>query len=155
MTTTGGRSSKQVSEEVLGLALERFTIEDAVRLGVHALALAQAEKLAIIIEVHHGSRVAFKAALPGSVPDSDQWIARKARVVQRWQKSTLEMRLAAEEKDTTFNEFWLVPESEFGAHGGGIPIYTPGVGMVGGFFASGLPQLDDHDFLVRALRSFS
>jgi uncharacterized protein (UPF0303 family) len=155
MTTTGGRSSQQVHDEIAALERTSFTLEDALRLGLHATELARASGLPIIIEVHHGDRVAFKAALPGSVPDSDHWIARKANVVRRWQKSTLEMRVSAEEGDTTFNENWLVPETEYAAHGGGIPINVRGVGMVGGFYASGMPQLEDHDFLVSALRSFS
>lgn len=154
MTTTPERSASQVHDEVAALERPGFTLDDAVRLGLHATALAREEALPIIVEVHHGDRVAFKAALPGSVPDSDHWIVRKARVVRRWQRSTLEMRLAAQEGGTTFNEHWLVPESEYAAHGGGVPILVTGVGLVGGIYASGMPQLEDHGFLIRVLRTF-
>lgn len=155
MTTTPERSSQQVHDEVTSLEREGFTLDDAVRLGLHATALAREAALPIIIEVHHGDRVAFKAALPGSIPDSDHWIVRKSRVVRRWQAATLEMRLRAIEGGTTFSEQWLVPETEYAAHGGGVPILVRGVGMVGGIYASGMPQLEDHDFLIRALRTFA
>ena len=153
--TTHERTAQQVHDEVASLERTAFTLDDAVRLGLHATALAREAGLPIIVEVHHGERVAFRVALPGSIPDSDHWILRKSRVVRRWQAATLEMRLRALEAGTTFNEQWLVPEAEYAAHGGGVPILVHGVGMAGAIYASGMPQLEDHDFLIRALRTFS
>lgn len=151
--TTGGRSSAQVAAQLDELVRDHFTIEDALDLGTFALVRARQRGLPIVIEVHHGAEPVFSAALPGSVPDSREWIRRKGNVVRRWHRSTLELRLRAEEDGTTFHEAWGVPESEFAAHGGGIPIRVRGVGIVGAIYASGLPQLDDHDFLVECLRA--
>ena len=33
-----------------------------------------------------------------------------------------------------------------------LPIVVSGVGVVGGFYASGLPDVEDHRFLVQCLR---
>lgn len=150
--TTGGRSSSAVAAEVDGLARDSFTLDEAVALGLRAVDVARSRALPIVIEVRHGSRVALHAALPGSFPDSIAWIRRKGNVVERWQRSTLEMRLRAEEDGTTFHEAWGVSEAEFAAHGGGVPVIVRSVGMAGMLLISGLPQLDDHDFAVDVLR---
>ena len=57
-----------------------------------------------------------------------------------------------EERGTTFNESTGLSELEYAAHGGGMPVFVAGVGVVGGFYASGLPEVDDHRFLVSCLR---
>ena len=57
-----------------------------------------------------------------------------------------------EERGTTFNEATGLSELDYAAHGGGMPVIVAGVGVVGGFYASGLPQVEDHEFLVACLR---
>jgi uncharacterized protein (UPF0303 family) len=42
--------------------------------------------------------------------------------------------------------------ADFAAHGGCFPIVVLGVGFVGTVTVSGLPQKDDHDLVVEALR---
>jgi uncharacterized protein (UPF0303 family) len=153
--TTGGYTSEQLAQELAGLELGAFSQADAVALGLLATDRAISGQLAIVIEVHHLGRLAYRAALPGSLPDSDDWIGRKRRVVERYHRSTLAVRVAYEERGTTFNESTGLSESEYAAHGGGLPILVAGVGVVGGFYASGLPQVDDHEFLVSCLRDLS
>lgn len=150
--TTGGYTSDQLAAELAELELPSFSAAEAVALGLLATDRAITEQLAIIIEVHHLGRLAYRAALPGSIPDSDDWILRKRRTVERYQRSTLATKVKYEERGTTFNEATGLPEREYAAHGGGMPIIVAGVGVVGGFYASGLPEVEDHRFLVACLR---
>lgn len=150
--TTGGYTSEQLAAELAELELPSFSPAEAVALGLLATERAISEQLAIVIEVHHLGRLAYRAALPGSLPDSDDWIARKRRVVERYQRSTLATKVKYQERGTTFNESTGLSELEYAAHGGGMPIVVTGVGVVGGFYASGLPEVDDHRFLVSCLR---
>ena len=150
--TTGGYTSEQLAAELAELELPTFSPAEAVALGLLATDRALTEQLAIIIEVHHLGRLAYRAALPGSLPDSDDWIARKRRVVERYHRSTLATKVKYQERGTTFNEATGLSELEYAAHGGGMPIIVSGVGVVGGFYASGLPEVDDHRFLVSCLR---
>ena len=150
--TTGGYTSDQLSAELAELELPSFSAAEAVALGLLATDRAITEQLAIIIEVHHLGRLAYRAALPGSIPDSDDWILRKRRTVERYQRSTLATKVKYEERGTTFNEATGLSELEYAAHGGGMPIIVAGVGVVGGFYASGLPEVEDHRFLVACLR---
>jgi uncharacterized protein (UPF0303 family) len=149
--TTGGYSSADLQQQLTELELPSFGPGEAVALGLLATDRAISEGLAIVIEVWHLGRLAYRAALPGSLPDSDEWIARKRRTVERYHRSTLATKVKYEERGTTFNEATGLSELEYAAHGGGMPVIVTGVGVVGGFYASGLPEVDDHEFLVRCL----
>jgi uncharacterized protein (UPF0303 family) len=149
--TTGGYSSDQLAAQARDCDLREFSIDDAVALGLLATTRALAAELPIVIEVHHLGRQVYRVALPGSLPDSDDWIARKRRVVERLCSSTMAARVRYEEQGKDFNEATGLSLSEYAAHGGGFPIMVIGVGIVGAIYASGLPQVDDHEFLVSCL----
>ncbi len=150
--TTGGYTSEQLAAEQSELELATFSPAEAVALGLLATDRAITQQLAIIIEVYHLGRLAYRAALPGSIPDSDDWLARKRRTVERYERSTLATKVKYQERGTTFNESTGLSELEYAAHGGGMPVFVGGVGVVGGFYASGLPEVEDHQFLVACLR---
>ncbi len=152
--TTGGYTTESLAAQAASVEFDTFSLASAVALGQLATARAQADGLAIVLEVHHVGRLAFRAALPGSLPDSDDWIARKARVVERFRTSTMAVRVKYEERGTTFEKATGLPESEYAAHGGGFPVVVTGVGVVGAMYASGLPQEEDHEFIVACLREF-
>jgi uncharacterized protein (UPF0303 family) len=153
--TTGGFTTAQLEEEAASVLLGRFDLIDAVRLGQAITTAATAEQLPIVVEVDHGLRLAFRAALPGSRPDSDHWIAGKRRVVRRFERATLAVRVAFEERGITFAEATGLDEPEYAAHGGGVPILVHGVGIVGAVYVSGLPQVDDHALCISSLRSLA
>ena len=150
--TTGGYTSSTLAEQAAQVEFSAFALADAVALGMLAADRASAGGLAMVIEVHHLGRVAFRVALPGSLPDSDDWILRKSRVVERFAASTLAMRVKFEEQGTTFADATGLSENEYAPHGGGFPIVVTGTGMVGAMYASGLPQVKDHEFIVACLR---
>lgn len=151
--TTGGHTSDELDREFASLERSRFSLSDAVALGQLATDRARSAALPVVIEVHHLGRLAYRVALPGSLPDSDDWIRRKRRVVERFCRPTLAVRVTYEERGTTFTAATGLPESEYAAHGGGLPIVVTGVGMVGAIYASGLPQVDDHRLVVDSLRA--
>lgn len=152
--TTGGFTSRQLADVEQAIVLDSFSLADALDLGSLALRHARERQLPVSLEVWHGDRLAFRAALPGSTADNDAWLQRKFRVTRRFELSTMAVRVMYEEQGRTFNEATMLPAAEFAAHGGSIPIRVAGTGMVGLFGVSGLPQVDDHAFLVEMLASF-
>ncbi len=150
--TTGGRTTAQLHDEATSVTLGSFTQADAVALGLIAVERARDASLPIVIEVRRLGQVAFRAAMPGSRRDSDGWIERKARVVERFEDSTLAVRVKYEERGTTFTDSTGLDELQYAAHGGGVPIAVAHVGIVGGMYVSGLPQVDDHDLAIACLR---
>jgi uncharacterized protein (UPF0303 family) len=152
MTTTGGFTPEELLAQEASVTLPSLSEEDAIDIGLLALETARDRGLPITIEVRRGGRVAFRATLAGSSADQDSWIARKARVVERFGHSTLHERVRHEAAGTTFTEKTGLPESRYAAHGGGVPLAVAGTGMVGVLLISGLPQLDDHALAIEVLR---
>jgi len=150
--TTGDYTTEQLAAELDSLHLASFSTAEAVALGLLATDRAIEQSLPIVIEVVHLGRIVFRAALPGSLPDSDDWIARKRRVVERYHRSTLATKVKYEERSSEFHESTGLSRAEYAAAGGGMPVIVTGVGVVGGFYASGLPEVEDHEFLVACLR---
>ena len=126
-----------------------FTNDDAWALGC---ALVEAARgLPVAIDISRGEQRLFHAGLPGSAADNDAWIERKNRVVRRFGHSSYYMNVSSEGE---FNARYLLDESEFAAHGGAFPVIVRGVGVVGTVTVSGLPQEEDHRFVVGVLRAF-
>jgi len=126
----------------------------AIEIGEIALNLGVARKLPIAIEVRLGDWTIFHASLPGSTPDNDWWINRKARVVMKTGHSTLYERVLAEETGVDWFAKHGVSEEEYAIHGGGLPINVKGKGLVGVLLISGLPQVKDHLLGVEILTEY-
>lgn len=152
--TTGGFTSAQLVEQEQSLVLLSFSLDDALDLGEMAATQAREQRLPVTIEIWRGQRLAYRAALPGSTADNDAWLERKFRVTRRFELSTLAVRVLHEEQGRTFNEATMLPAAEYAAHGGSMPIRVDGTGMVGLFGISGLPQVEDHSFLVHVMAQF-
>ena len=97
-------------------------------------------------------RQLFHCGLPGSTADNDGWLRRKGRVVTRFEHSSLYMARLCQDKQTTLTEKFGLPASRYAAAGGAVPLRVRGTGVVGWMGVSGLPQLEDHRFVVDILR---
>jgi len=154
MATTGGFTSEQLALEESVLVFPSFELLDAVELGEIAMDMGLDRSLPIAIEIRMGDWVVFHASLPGSKPENDSWIARKARVVAATGRSTMYERVKAEEEGIDWYSHYNRPEETHAIHGGGLPINVAGNGMVGSLFISGLPQVEDHLFGIEVLTEF-
>src|SRR5665811_2289043 len=136
------------------LVFARFDNDDAWRLGCMLVELAQKRDLAVTIDVRRGTQQLFHAARPGTTPDNDTWVERKARVVERFGASSYLVGLRSTAKRTTFAAQHDLPLQQYAAHGGCFPVRVTDVGIVGTVAVSGLASEDDHALVVEALRSF-
>lgn len=143
----------QLAADEVELQFRSFTNDDAWDLGSAIVAAARRAGVPVAVDVSRHGHQLFHAALPGTSPDNDSWIVRKARVVHRFGHSSLYVRQASIERGTTFEaEFGLDPEL-YAAHGGAFPVSVASVGPVGAVVVSGLPQLEDHRMVVAAIRA--
>ncbi|MFI5678318.1 heme-degrading domain-containing protein [Streptomyces cellulosae] len=136
------------------LVFRQFTHDDAWALGSLLVELARERQAPVAIDIHRAGQQLFHAALPGSAPDNDAWIARKRRVVERYGSASYLVGARCRAKGTTFEESSRLDPDEYAAHGGSFPITVEGVGVIGAVTVSGLPQLQDHRFVVEALEQF-
>jgi uncharacterized protein (UPF0303 family) len=144
----------ELLEQEERLQLGRYDHDDAFRLGMLLVERARAERLALTVDLTLVHQQLFHVALAGTTPDNDHWVRRKAAVVYRFGRSSLYMGVSCRLKGVSLGERFAVDPAEFAAHGGAFPVRVRGVGLVGTVAVSGLPQEEDHRFVVTALERF-
>lgn len=144
------RLSKQ--EELLQFA--ELTNETAFEVGMRLVEAARRERKPITIDICRNGQQLFHCALAGTSIDNDEWIKRKNRVVNRFGHSSFYMGRQYASKGTTIAESALLDPTEYAAHGGAFPAIVKGVGVVGTITVSGLPQQEDHEFVVQTLAEY-
>jgi uncharacterized protein (UPF0303 family) len=148
------RLAARIEAEVAELQLDSFGPADALRLGLILVRRGTEGSMPIAIDIRRGAQILFHAALEGAQADNDVWIARKARAVERYGIPSLLLgtrpKIAGRRIE---NEGWF-DQMTYAAHGGGFPVTVKGAGIVAVATVSGLPQIDDHDLVVAALREF-
>mgnify|MGYP000335768867 CR=1 FL=1 len=152
--TTGGFTSAGLALEAKTLMLASLTQAEALEIGEIAVALGRARKAPIAIEVKMGQWSIFHASLPGSKPENDAWIARKARVVLATGRSTLHERVDAEERGVDWHVETGLSEELHAIHGGGLALNVAGSGLAGILLVSGLPQVEDHLLGVEVITEY-
>ena len=147
--------ARETPDELLAqeeeLQFTSFTNDDAWALGNLLVAGARERGLAVTVDISRGEQRLFHFALPGTAADNDEWIERKNRVVRRFGHSSYFMGVSEGE---AFASNYLLDEHEYAAHGGAFPVRVRDVGVVGTVTVSGLPQEQDHRFVVAVLRDF-
>jgi uncharacterized protein (UPF0303 family) len=152
--TTNGFTSSVLLEEEMRLTLPSLTVTDALEIGEIAKLFGQDRSLPIAVEVRVGDWIIYHTSLPGSTPENDWWIGRKARVVKLKQHSTMFERVLAEEQGIDWHKENNLLDETHAIHGGGLPLITKGEGFVGALLISGLPQVEDHLLGVEVLTEF-
>ena len=154
MSTTGGFTSSGLLQEELLLTLPALDVADAIEIGEIAKSFGTQRSLPIAVEVRVGDWAVYHASLPGSTPENDWWIGRKARVVKLKKHSTMFERVLAEEQGIDWHKENNLLDETHAIHGGGLPLITKGEGFVGVLLISGLPQVEDHLLGVKVLTEF-
>lgn len=134
------------------IGFSAFGFDDAYALGGALVRRATAENLAVTISITFGEQRVFHAARPGTSADNDDWLARKFRVVNRYNAPSFLIGTRARAKGSNFHVSTGLSPSLYMPHGGAFPLRVNGslIGVVG---VSGLPEQDDHTLVVWALEA--
>jgi uncharacterized protein (UPF0303 family) len=81
------------------------------------------------------------------------WSARR-RVARRYGRSSFGVGLSFRAAGKSFETDGRLDPTQCAAHGGVFPIAIEGVGVVATVGVSGLPQAEDHTFVVEQLRDW-
>lgn len=136
------------------LRFQHFDEADAWALGCQMRAAAMARKLPLVIDIRHRGRPLFYTALAGTDADNPEWVRRKTNVTFRYLRSSYRMGRELLEKGATLGPDRGVDPAEYATHGGSFPIHVIGTGIVGAVTVSGVPQRDDHGFVIEMLCEF-
>lgn len=139
-----------LEREAAQLVFPRFTEDTALRLGLTLLELARAGRFPVVIDIRTPDRTLFHASLPGSAPLNDRWARRKSNTALVFQQASLLVGLRNRAKGERLSKHGLSSD-DHSDHGGAIPIRVTGAGVVAVATVSGLPQLEDHRLVIRAI----
>ena len=154
MTKKHKFTASDLNKEEELLTLPSLNLSDAIDLGEIAKSIAINRGLPVAVEIRIGNWIVYHVSLPGSSPENDWWIARKARVVMLKHHSTLYERVSAEERGVDWHKENNLLEETHAIHGGGLPLITQDKGFVGVLLISGLRQVEDHLLGVEVLTEF-
>ena len=154
-------ATSQIAEDRARIAMQerdivfpKFDEATAWSLGNRLRAMAVERAASIVIDIRRFGdppQQLFYTALAGTNPDNARWVARKAKVVSRFHRSSYAAGLYLEEQGTTFEQKHSLPDAEYATHGGAFPILVAGAGIVGCVTVSGLPQRADHELVVEGM----
>ena len=133
--------------------LDAFTNDDAVELGLVAVAVIRERGANLAVRIVRGDDVVFLAKLGTTGPGNDPWLAGKAATAVRFKEPSLLVRRRHEAAGTPFGERPDIDHDVFKAHGGAVPIIVEDA-VVGTITMSGEPDVVDHDTTVEAIRRF-
>lgn len=141
-----------LEEQNARIGFDSFDYDDAYRLGSALMARAAADDLAITVTMSFGDQRVFHAARPGTTADNDDWLARKFRVVYRYNVPSFLVSTKYRARGQDFNAVTGLPITQFAAAGGAFPLRVNG-SLIGAVGVSGLVENLDHDLVVWALES--
>jgi uncharacterized protein (UPF0303 family) len=136
------------------LQFSRFSEADAWALGSLMRQQAAKQDLPLVIDIRIAGRKLFYVALPGTSPDNAEWVERKINVVMRFHKSSYRVGREMLDRGKTLDESMGVTPISVAPHGGCFPIRLKNVGVVGCITVSGIPQREDHAFVVGCIAEF-
>lgn len=143
----------RLAAEEKELVLPSFTSEDALAIGLAIVRRSQAEGTAIAVDVGRAGQQLFHWSSDGCAPDHDQWLQRKARIVQRFHCSSAMLGERVAASGLTLEARFGVSFADYAPAGGAFPVRVRGVGVVGWVAVSGLSREEDHAYVVDALRA--
>ncbi|WP_417580243.1 heme-degrading domain-containing protein [Pelagibacterium sp.] len=142
---------EELVSQQTSLVLERFDYAVAWAIGAHMRDTAVKQGLPIAIEISHGNAPVFLALMEGATPDNIDWVRRKRAVAIRFHQSSLYMRIQSQQNSWDFSKRFRLPEQDYVASGGSIPISVRGAGVIGAATVSGLTDVRDHQLVAEAL----
>ncbi|GAA4152139.1 hypothetical protein GCM10022251_19990 [Phytohabitans flavus] len=140
-------------EQLSELSVGDMSADDAVDLGLVAVALIRERDVNLAVDVTLRGHSMFRAKLKNTGPDNDFWLDAKAATATRFGEPSLLVKLRHIEAGTPFGGRADIDHSRFRAHGGSIPLRN-GDEVVGTITVSGEPDVIDHEVAAETLRRY-
>ena len=144
----------KIARQEQTLRFEKFDEHTAWELGVRLRDTAFKRGAALAIDITLAGHSVFTCALPGASPNNANWVRRKRNTVLHFHRSSYGLGLQLERDKTDLVSKFALPLSDYAVHGGSFPLRVGGDNVFGAITVSGLPQREDHKFVVAALGEF-
>lgn len=154
ITLTIEQRIAQMEKEEQELQFTSFTNETALQLGLIIVEEARQTGKRITVDITRDGQRLFLHAMEGTVAENEDWIRRKNNVVNHFGSSSWHVALRLQNEGTTLEERYGLPFVDYVGAGGGFPLVVQDEGRIGTITVSGLPDQEDHDLLITALRRY-
>ena len=144
---------QELEDQENELQFTQFTNETALAIGLFLIDKAKKENKTITIDIMRGNHQIFHYSFDGTTEENDQWVIRKNRVANKFQKSSLYIEYKLKSENTTLEQTHGLPFAEYAPCGGSFPIIEKGKGMIGTLTVSGLTGEEDHEMAVAGIRA--
>jgi uncharacterized protein (UPF0303 family) len=145
------RDLEKIALQESRLVFKRFDAKIAWVIGCELRKLAESFGSPVAIDISLHDRQLFHCAMMGATPDNADWVRRKRNTVLRCHKSSYGIGLKFALEGGGFHEKTGSSVQDYATHGGSFPVTLEGVGCIGAITVSGLPQRQDHMFVVEVL----
>lgn len=142
----------QMEKEEQELQFMAFSNETALQLGLSIVEEAKHSGKRITVDITRNGQRLFLHAMEGTVAENEDWIRRKNNVVNHFGASSWLVALRLQNEGTTLEECYGLSFADYVGAGGGFPLVVKGEAQIGTITVSGLPDQEDHDLLISALR---
>jgi uncharacterized protein (UPF0303 family) len=139
-----------IKQQEQRLHFKSMSEDEAWALGSAMRARALKHKLPLVMEVRLGNKPLFYCAMPGTTPENPDWVRRKVNTVYRFECASYRIGLELKQRGLNLDQSRGVNPLDFAPAGGGFPIRIGGM-VVGCVTVSGIPQRDDHAFVVESI----
>ena len=143
---------QRIQQQEQALRFSTFGFDHAWALGEALRRRATEEGKGIVVDVRlFPDHQLFYTALPGTTPDHLNWVRRKSNVVRQFHRSSYGVGQGLRAGGNTITQVYALPEEDYAIHGGSFPILLESGVAIGSITVSGLPQREDHEWVVWAL----
>lgn len=136
------------------LQFNSFGNEAALDIGLRLVELARTAGQAVTVEIRRNGMLLFAHGMEGTPPDHAEWIRRKSNLVNRTGHSSYFVHTQVQADGGDIDAMPGFDVRDYAAHGGAFPVVVRGTGQVGTITVSGLPGIEDHALVVRALQAY-
>ena len=145
-------SLSDLRDQAQSVIYPRFDEKLALDLGHRLAQIALNEGLGIVINIRTANRTLYHAATPNSAALNDLWARRKSNTALITGKASLMVGVENRAKGRSLLDDGL-NLAEYAENGGAVPVIVAATGLVAVATVSGLPQVEDHALVIRAMQA--
>lgn len=151
---TNAELMQEALEQEAELQFPCFSNQMGLELGLTLVEQCKETGAAMTIDIMKCGQQVFHYSCDGTLPDNDEWVKGKIKVVDRLHHSSFYVRCYLEEEGKGIEDRYHISSFEYRPYGGCFPLIVKNVGVIGTITVSGLPQEEDHAFVVRGIRTY-
>ncbi|SEB38597.1 Uncharacterized protein, UPF0303 family [Tenacibaculum sp. MAR_2009_124] len=133
------------------ITLQEFSNDISLKMGLKILDLARERNQRIAIEICRLNHTVFLYIDDTLPADKHNWLRRKANVAKHFEESSLSVKNDLKNGNMTLEDTFQLPNKDYLAKGGSIPLFLDNAGMIGTITVSGLTDVEDHQIIIEAL----